>query len=143
LAVERETPVRMPHNERNVIEDEVPPAFAGAPSQLDNLIADLAGPRHVVIPDGPQMRGCGHLSSSAESIPSSVCCRVDVNPHYPVAAPLRASRAVTSRPAPPTKRLRKPRPLWMPWATASSLTELAKTVEVIWESSGPLTPRWR
>jgi hypothetical protein len=39
----------MPHDYRNVIEDEGPPSLAGAPSQLDNLIADLLGPSDVVV----------------------------------------------------------------------------------------------
>ena len=59
------------------------------------------------------------------------------------ASPFLASRAVTKTPTAPTNRLRKRRPLRIPWATASDLTWLPKTVEVFWESSGPSTPRWR
>src|SRR5262249_51567264 len=53
LAVERETPVRVPHDHSNVLEDEGLRGLAGAPPQLSDLIADLVGPRHVVVPDGP------------------------------------------------------------------------------------------
>src|SRR5262249_52739241 len=64
LAVEGESAVGMSHNYCNVLENEVLPGLAGAPPQLDNLITDLVGPRLVVVPDGPQMRGGSHGWSS-------------------------------------------------------------------------------
>ena len=36
------------------------------------------------------------------------------------------SRAVTSRPTPPTSRLKKRNPLWMPWATDSLLFQRSR-----------------
>jgi hypothetical protein len=53
-------------------EEEIPPGIAGAP-QFGDLIADLVRSCYVVVPDGPQMRGCSHgrfsiWSSTAASV---------------------------------------------------------------------------
>jgi hypothetical protein len=58
-----------------------------------------------------------------------------------LAALPKASKAVTSRPIPPTIRLRKRSPLCMPWATASVLTKPPNTPDAIWEDSNSPTPR--
>src|SRR5262249_28460721 len=64
LAVERKSAIGTAHAYRNIPKQEVPSGPTGAPPQLDNLIAALVGPRHVVVPDGPQMRGARHGWSS-------------------------------------------------------------------------------
>src|SRR5262249_56869241 len=64
LSVERESSVGMAHDHRDVQEGEVRPGPTPIPTQPGDLVSDLIGPLHVVVPDGPQMRGCGHCRSS-------------------------------------------------------------------------------
>ena len=40
---------------------------AATPSQVLDFVSDLIGPCHVVVPDGPEMRGCRHGRSSTWS----------------------------------------------------------------------------
>src|SRR5262249_46129900 len=68
LAVEGKRAVGVTHDNGNVFEDEVLTDLAGAPPEVDDLVADLVGPCHVVISDGPQMRGAVHGPSSLQAI---------------------------------------------------------------------------
>jgi hypothetical protein len=47
--------VRMPHDDRDVVEKEVSAGTAATPSQVSYFVSDLIGPCHVVVPDCPQM----------------------------------------------------------------------------------------
>src|SRR4051794_28535391 len=53
LSVDRERPVGMPYDHRNVLEVQGPPDLAGAPPQSRDHLQSLIGPFHVVVSDGP------------------------------------------------------------------------------------------
>src|SRR5262249_55560403 len=59
---------------REVQEKEVLRGLTAPPAESGDLVADLLGPPHVVVPDGPQMRGLCHcLSSACVGITSIPC----------------------------------------------------------------------
>src|SRR5262249_57035435 len=72
LAVQRERAVRVPDNDRHVLEDEI----VFVPPEVGDLVADLGRPLHVVVPDCPQVpgdcHGRGSASARARSAPSLV-----------------------------------------------------------------------
>src|SRR4051794_32410173 len=93
LPVERDGAVGGAYGHGRVEEDE-----AVLLGERGDLGADLIGPLHVAVPDGPQM---------------------PARTHWRPPFPGKNSRVVTTRPMPPTIKLRKRSPLWMPWDTAS------------------------
>src|SRR4029450_1322578 len=61
LSVDGEGSVEVPHDHRQVIEEEV----VLDPPQADDFVADLIGPPHVVVPHCPQVLAPHHCRSSA------------------------------------------------------------------------------
>src|SRR5262249_38703830 len=60
-------PVGVPNDHRDVLENEVRPV----PAEPDDLLSDLGGPAHVVVPDGPHATGRLHWFApmSTEPLP--------------------------------------------------------------------------
>src|SRR5262249_55371842 len=65
LPLEREGPVGASHDDGEILAQEVMPI----PAQPDDLVVNLVGPTHVVVPDGPQVAGTRHGRSSVSTGP--------------------------------------------------------------------------
>src|SRR5262249_56130485 len=69
VAGEGEGPVGVPDDHRDVREDEILCGSTATPSEVGDLVADLVGPRHVVVADGPQMSQLTHRRPSLRALP--------------------------------------------------------------------------
>src|SRR5262249_54035996 len=54
------------HRHREVVEEEILPGLARTPPDPRNFVPDLFGPSHVVVADGPPMRGRRRGQCSAQ-----------------------------------------------------------------------------